>query len=156
MVSQLTLKEVLEKAIAKEIESRLLYASLSQKVGDEAAQDAFRELARQERGHQNLLERYQRGELKEGALSSGQAIDYKIAERLDQPQVSADMKLKDTFLLAAAREKTSHEFYLSLAQVHPQGEVQRLLRDLAAQELEHKQRVESLYTQVAFPQTNGG
>ena len=156
MASQLTLKEVLKKAINKEIESRLLYIALSQKVGEETAKDAFQELAQQERGHQNLLERYQRGELKEGALSSGQIIDYRIAERLDQPQVSADMKLKDIFLFAAAREKASHEFYLSLAQIHPSGEVKRLLGELAAQELEHKQRVESLYTQVAFPQTNGG
>jgi rubrerythrin len=156
MASRLTLKEVLEKAISKEIESQRLYVALSQKVDDEAAKDAFQELAQQERGHQNLLERYQRGELKEGALSSGQTIDYRIIERLDQPQVSADMKLKDTFLFAAAREKASHEFYLGLAQVHPPGEVKRLLGELAAQELEHKQRVESLYTQVAFPQTDGG
>ena len=66
------------------------------------------------------------------------------------------MKLKDVFLLAASREKASHEFYLSLAQIHPVGEVKRLVEGLAAQELEHKQRVEFLYTEVAFPQTDGG
>jgi rubrerythrin len=31
-----------------------------------------------------------------------------------------------------------------------------LLEDLAAQELEHKQKVEFLFTEVAFPQTDGG
>ncbi|GAI40314.1 unnamed protein product, partial [marine sediment metagenome] len=46
--------------------------------------------------------------------------------------------------------------YLSLAQIHPTGKVKRLIEGLAAQELEHKQRVEFLYTEVAFPQTNGG
>jgi len=66
------------------------------------------------------------------------------------------MKLKDVFLLAANREKASHEFYLSLARIHSTGEVKRLIERLAAQELEHKQRVEFLYTEVAFPQTNGG
>ena len=156
MVTQLTLKEVLEKAIQKEIESQLLYASLSEKMSDKAAKDAFQELARQEQGHQNRLEQYLRGEFKEGALSSGQAIAYKIAERLDQPEISPDMKLKDTFLLAANREMASHQFYLSLAEIHPAGEVKRLLEELAAQELEHKQRVEFLYTEVAFPQTDGG
>ncbi len=35
-------------------------------------------------------------------------------------------------------------------------EVKRLLERLASQELEHKQRVEFLYAEVAFPQTNGG
>jgi len=155
MVTQLSLKEVLEKAIQKEIESRHLYSDLSQKIRDEAAKDAFQELARQERGHQQLLEQYLRGELKGGTLSRGQVIDYKIAERLDQPEISPDMKLKDVFLLAANREKTFHEFYLSLAQIHPAGEMKRLIEGLAAQELEHKQRVEFLYTEVAFPQTDG-
>jgi rubrerythrin len=66
------------------------------------------------------------------------------------------MKLKDVFLLAANREKASHEFYLGLAQIHPDGGVKQLIEKLAAQELEHKQRVEFLYTEVAFPQTDGG
>ena len=156
MVTQLTLKEVLGKAIQKEIGSRLLYINLSQKMSDKAAKDAFQELARQEQGHQNWLGQYLRGELKEGALSSGQVIDYKIAEHFDQPEISPDMRLKDTFLLAANREKSSHEFYLGLARIHPAGEVKRLLEGLASQELAHKQRVEFLYTEVAFPQTDGG
>ncbi len=156
MVTQLTLKETLEKAIQKEVEARLLYLDLIQKVTEQAAKDAFRELARQEQGHQNLLEQYSRGELKEGTLGSGHAIDYKIAEHLDQAEISPDLKLKDAFLLAANREKASHEFYLGLAQIHPAGEVKRLLEDLAAQELKHKQRVEFLFTEVAFPQTDGG
>ena len=156
MVTQVTLKEVLGKAKQKEIESQHLYRGLSQKMTDEAAKDAFQELARQEQGHQQLLEQYLRGELKGGTLSSGQTIDYRIAEHFERPEISSDMKLKDVFLLAANHEKASHEFYLSLAQIHPTGEVKRLIEGLAAQELEHKQRVEFLYTEVAFPQTDGG
>jgi len=156
MVSQLTVRKVLEKAIQKEIESQQLYRNLSQKMTDEAAKDAFRELTRQEQGHQALLEKYLRGELKEGALKREQVLDYKIAEHLEQPEISLRMELKDVFLLAANREKASHEFYLSLAGVHPSGQVKRLLEELASQELEHKQRVEFLYTETAFPQTDGG
>jgi len=156
MATHLTLEKVLEKAIQKEIDSQRLYGNLSQQITDEAAKDAFQELARQEQGHQQLLEQYLRGELKEGTLSRGQVVDYKIAEHLDQPEISPDMKLKEVFLLAANREKTSHEFYLGLAQIHPDGGMKRLIEGLAAQELEHKQRVEFLYTEVAFPQTNGG
>ena len=156
MVSQLTVRKVLEKAIQKEIESQQLYRNLSQKMTDEAAKDAFRELTRQEQGHQALLEKYLRGELKEGALKREQVLDYKIAEHLEQPEISLRMELKDVFLLAANREKASHEFYLSLAGVHSSGQVKRLLEELASQELEHKQRVEFLYTETAFPQTDGG
>jgi rubrerythrin len=156
MATQFTLNDILGKAIQKEIGSRLLYIDLSQKMKDQVAKDAFQELAQQEQGHQNLLEQYLRGELKGGTLSRGQIVDYKIAEYIDQPEISPDMKLKDVFLLAANREKVSHEFYLGLASIHPAGEAKRLLEELALQELKHKQKVEFLYSEVAFPQTDGG
>ena len=154
--AELTLEKVLRKAIQKEIASWLLYNDLSRKASQEAARDAFSRLAQQERGHQRRLEQYLRGEITEGALSSTQAVDYKIAEHLEQPKVYPDMNLKDVFLLAANREKASHELYLGLAAIHPEGEVRKLFEELAAQELEHKQQLEFLYTEVAFPQTDGG
>ena len=83
-------------------------------------------------------------------------MDYKIAEHLAHPEISPDMQLRDVFLLAANCEMHSHELYLALAGIHPQGEVKRPLEWLASQELEHKQRVEFLYTEVAFPQTDVG
>ena len=66
------------------------------------------------------------------------------------------MKLKDVFLLAANREKAAHTFYISFAALHPEGQVRKLLEDLAVQELEHKEKVEFLFTEVASPQTDGG
>ncbi len=156
MAAQLTMGDILEKAIQKEIESQRLYTDLSQKMSDQAAKDALVKLFREEQRHQDILEQYLRGELKEGALGREQVIDYRIAEHLDQPEVTPDMKLKDVFLLAANREKASHEFYLDLAGIHPLGRVRRFLEELASQELGHKQKVEFLYTEVAFPQTDGG
>jgi rubrerythrin len=154
--TELTLENVLRRAIQKEIAAWLLYNGLSRKVSQEAARDAFSKLAQQEKGHQSLLEQYLRGEIKEGALSSAQAVDYKIAEHLEQPKIYPDMPLKDVFLLAANREKASHDLYLALAAIHPEGEVKKLLEELAVQELEHKRQLEFLYTEVAFPQTDGG
>jgi rubrerythrin len=156
MASKLTVGEVLERAIQREIESQDLYSELSRKMTDDAAKAAFRQLYQQEKGHQKRLEQYQRSELGSGMLSQGRAIDYRIAEHLDQPALLPDMKLKDVFLLAANREKAAHTFYISFAAIHPAGQVRRLLEDLATQELEHKQRVEFLFTEVAFPQTDGG
>ena len=156
MATQFTLKEILGKAIQKEIGSQLLYTDLSQRMRDQAPKDALQELARQEQEHQNLLEQYQQGKLRAGTLSGEQTVDYKIAEHLYQPEISPDLQLRDIFLLAANREMHSHDLYLALVRIHPPGEAKRLLRKLASQELEHKHRVESLYTEVAFPQTDGG
>jgi rubrerythrin len=156
MVTQLTVQAILEKAIEKEIESQQLYERLSRRVTNAAARDAFLSLRREEEGHEELLRRYLRGELGEGGLKKEQVLDYKIAEYLEQPEITLGMKLKGVFLVAANREKASHEFYLSLARAHPRGRVRSLLEQLAAQELGHKQKVEFWYNEVAFPQTDGG
>jgi len=156
MATQFTLNEVLEKAVEKEKASQLLYENLSQRMQNPVAKDAFRELAREEQEHQNLLGQYQSGQLTAGTLSKEAVIDYKIAEHFDQPEISPDMQLKDVFLLAANREMHSYDLYTSLAAIHPQGEMKSLFIQLATQELKHKYRLEFLYTEVAFPQTDGG
>lgn len=156
MVKQLTLVEVLEEAIQKEILSRFLYVGLRQRVKNQASKDAFQALADQEEMHQHFLEDYLHGKIKEGALDVDLVVDYKIADCLDQPEISPTMDLKDVFLLAANKEKASHDLYRGLAEIHPPGQVRHLLEVLANQELEHKNRIETLYTEVAFPQTDGG
>ncbi len=156
MARKLTVESVLKKAIEKEIEAQHLYQGLSQKVSETAAKDAFIQLSEEEKGHEELLRKYQHGELGTGKLRKTSLLDYRIAEYLDQPEITPDMALKDIFLLAANREKASHDFYVNLAAVHPEGEVKNLLERLATQELKHKRKVEFLYTEVAFPQTDGG
>jgi rubrerythrin len=156
MTPQLTLNEVLEGAIQKEVFSRFLYVGLRQKMKSQASKDAFKILADQEEIHQHVLEDYLHGKTKEGALSSKQDIDYKIADCLDQPEILPTMDLKDVFLLAAKKEKASHDLYHQLAEIHPEGIIKNLLNELSVQEIEHKQRIETIYTEVAFPQTDGG
>lgn len=156
MAARMTVQGILEKAIEREIEAQHLYQDLSQKMADAAAKDAFIQLSREEKGHEELLRKYLRGEIGEGGLGWDSVLDYKIADYLDQPEVTPEMALKDIFMLAAKREKASHEFYSNLAVAHPLGGVKELLEQLATQELEHKQRVEFWYTEVAFPQTDGG
>ena len=156
MANELTLEEVLKTAIAKEITAQQLYADLAKRVTNQIARETFQDIVRQERGHQLLLERYQRGELKRGVLQARQVLDYKIVENTEPTEITPDMQLKDIFLRAANREKVAHESYLALSQAHPAGEVRKLLEDLASQELNHKHRLEFLYTEVAFPQTAGG
>ena len=64
---------------------------------------------------------------------------------------------RDAFI-QLSREEQMHEDLLKkyLAGAHPSGRVRGLLENLAAQELEHKQKVEFWYNEVAFPQTDGG
>jgi rubrerythrin len=40
--------------------------------------------------------------------------------------------------------------------MHPQGDVREIFLKMANEELKHKEKVEYLYSNTAFPQTSGG
>jgi len=46
--------------------------------------------------------------------------------------------------------------YGDLSRLHPEGPVRDLLARMANEELRHKEKVEYLYANTAFPQTSGG
>lgn len=155
-MTSLTTADVLKRGIEREIESQRLYKELGTRVQLPAAEYAFSLLVRAEEEHQRILERYLSGGLADGALDIRRTIDYRVAEHLDQPEAGSNMQLPDIFLLAANREKKSHDFYTAFAALHEEGKTKQLLEKLASEELGHKQKVESMYTEVAFPQTDGG
>jgi rubrerythrin len=66
------------------------------------------------------------------------------------------MSRQDVFLIAAHRESRSHQFYTELANLHAQGDTQIMLLKMANEELKHKEKMEYLYANTAFPQTSGG
>ena len=90
------------------------------------------------------------------ALRLTDAVDYKIAEYLEEPDTSGEMKSADVYLVAAHRELQSYRFYRALADLHPDGEVREMLLRIAGEEMRHKEKVEYLYSNAAFPQTAGG
>ncbi len=151
-----TVAEALQMGIEREKESQKLYSELAAMVATPNLSYAFSLLQKQEANHQEILERYLNRGLTDGALEPRTVIDYHIAEHLAQPQPSPNMPLQDIFVLAAKREQMSNEFYTALAAVHPEGLTKKLLLRLASEELGHKQKVETMYSEVAFPQTDGG
>ena len=60
------------------------------------------------------------------------------------------------YLIAANRELNSFTFYKSLSDSYPAGDVKDLLTKMANEELKHKEKMEYLYANTAFPQTAGG
>ncbi|MDD5475273.1 MAG: hypothetical protein PHU03_02025, partial [Syntrophales bacterium] len=110
----------------------------------------------EENKHREFLVNYREGRAGVGGLRMAESIDYKIAEYLDAPDIQKNMESKDVYLVAAHRERNSYNFYRSLADTHPEGEVKEILIRIASEEMKHKEKVEYLYSNTAFPQTAGG
>jgi len=90
------------------------------------------------------------------SLKMHEIIDYKIAQYLDNPEPKENIGNKDVYLVAAQNELNLHNFYISLAEIQPYGIVKKTLIRMAAEELKHKEDMEYLYSNTAFPKTKDG
>ena len=148
--------DILEIAIKREEDAYDFYMDILSKVVDETAKDTLRFVAGEEEKHKAFLVNYRDGKFGDKALRMSDVVEYKIAEYLDEPEVDKDSKPEEVYLVAAHREARSHQFYTEMANLHAEGEPRDMLLKMANEELKHKEKMEYLYSNTAFPQTSGG
>lgn len=151
-----SLESIIAKAIKREEEAYDFYTGLLSRVSDTIALDALKFLAAEEKKHKEFLVSYRGGGYQSNSLRMTDVVDYKIAQYVDSPDIQKDLESKDVYLVAAHRELNSYNFYKELAGIQPAGEVREMLLKMANEELKHKEKVEYLYSNTAFPQTQGG
>lgn len=155
-MTEKSLTALIHTAIQREVEAYDFYMELMENVSDAATKDTILFIAREEKKHRAFLENYREGRYGSDAFRMTDVTYYKIAEHEKEPDVDAGMPKEHVFLLAAHRELRSHNFYKELAGAHPEGEAKKMLLKMANEELKHKEKMEYLYANTAFPQTSGG
>jgi rubrerythrin len=151
-----SLQTLIEIAIKNEEDARVFYLGLHDLVEDALAKETLKFLAGEELAHKEFLQGYLKGEKNFDALGMDAPIDYHIAQYAEKPDPKKNMNSSEVYLVAAHREWNSYNFYKGLAALQPEGEVREMLLSMANQELKHKEKVEYLYSNTAFPQTSGG
>jgi rubrerythrin len=151
-----TVADILDMAIGREEQAYDFYMDIYNKVADASVRDTVEFIAGEEKKHKAFLVGYRDGNYGADALRMADAVDYKIAEYLEEPEIAKDSSREDIYLVAAHREARSHRFYSELANMHADGELKTMLIKMASEELKHKEKMEYLYANTAFPQTSGG
>ena len=151
-----SVSEVIETAIRREEEAYIFYMDIHAKVEEPAARETIAFIAEEEKKHKAFLVDYRDGRFGGQSLRMSDVVAYHVAENLEEPEIARGMKPEDVFLVAAHREKRSHQFYSELAAMHNEGNVRDILLRMANEELKHKEKMEYLYANTAFPQTDGG
>jgi rubrerythrin len=151
-----SVSDILEIAIKREEEAYDFYMDIHAKVADASVKETLEFIAGEETKHKAFLVNYRDGNFGEKALRMSAVVDYKIAAYLEEPQVDENMKSEDVYLVASHREQRSYLFYTELANLHTEGELREILFKMANEELKHKEKMEYLYANTAFPQTSGG
>ncbi len=151
-----TLQSVIDLAIQREEEACDFYLNLCNIVQDKTAKDTLKYLAEEEAGHKAFLVKCKDQMSCDVVLRPDLPVDYKVAEYLKQPDIKKSMNSADVFLVAANREMNAHNFYRTLADYYPGGPEKDMLLRMASEELKHKEKMEYLYANTAFGQTEGG
>ncbi len=141
-------KQILLKAIDREVDSYALYTALADKVKDSALKGTFRELAQEETYHRKTLQEYLSGSKK--VLKFDEVKDYKLSELIESPAPSSDMKPLDGLKLAIKKEEEAMQMYEKLADASADPDQKKIFTELAKMERGHKARLEDLYTNSAF------
>lgn len=142
-------KKILELAINNEVEAYEFYINAASKSQDANLKDIFTELAEEEMKHKKTLE----GFLGNEALEMNFRVsspDYKIAETIELPKLTADMSFSDGVALAIKKEQEAKEMYEQFAEASINEDQKKIFQELATMELGHKVKLEELYTNTAY------
>jgi rubrerythrin len=143
------LEAIIKSAITQEELSHAFYKRLAGLVSHAATKDTLEYLAKEELEHKAFL---QSCFTPQGCKLVGEAQNVHLAEMLAAPEIGAELSPKEALTIAAKREEGAYRFYQALAALQPPGEIQAFLNKMAKVELNHKEKVEYLYDNAAFPE----
>jgi rubrerythrin len=143
------LEAIIKSAIAQEELSHAFYQRLAGLVSHADTKDILTFLAKEELEHKAFL---QSCFTPKGCTLAGEAQNTHLAELIKAPAITDDISPKEALVIAMKREEGSYRFYQALAELQPPGEIQDFLSKMAKVELGHKEKVEYLYDNVAFPE----
>lgn len=143
------LRTLIEQAIAQEELSHDFYRRMAELVTHQDTKDTFLYLAKEEIEHKHFLMQCL---TPQGCPLAGHPQDTKLAEYMQAPRITPEMTPKEALLVAMKREEAAYHFYQHLASLQPPGEAKAFLKKMAQVELGHKEKVEYLYDNVAFPE----
>ena len=146
------IQDILRTAVQREIDAHTLYSTTAEKTQAPHAKEILQELAAQELGHRKRLESLLAGNAFRVVTRSQQkqVQDLKITDYLVEVPLTPDSDFQDILIVAGKREKGSHDLYAALSKVSEDADTAKLFDFLSAEELAHKNRIESLYEEIVY------
>ena len=149
MGETVSVEEILEFAIAREIEANQFYMTLAKQAENPAMRKVFEDFAEEELEHKAKLELEA---MKEGIVMVPveKLSDFKITDYMSNVELSTDMDYKDVLILAMNKEKRSLRLYVDLAAIVEDANSRETLLSLAVEEAQHHARFEIEYDEIVL------
>ncbi len=143
-------QDILKAAIQNEIEANLFYRQVAEKVDNDHLKQMFLTFAEEERKHRQILEGLRDDETV--AMDFARVPDFHVAETVDEPSLSVEMKPADAIALAMKKEEAAMKHYTALADASTDPGQQKIFLQLAAMERQHKAKMESAFVDIGYPE----
>jgi rubrerythrin len=139
--------ELLELAVAREIQAAEFLSTLAERVRTPAAAALLEQLAQEELEHKARLELEL---MKEGLVAKtvGKLIDAGRPDYADALEIGPDSDFREVLALAIAKERYSFRFYVDLAAVVLEEDLHEVLLALAEEEARHLVKLERQYDKL--------
>lgn len=144
-----SIDEILEFAIAREVEANRFYTDLAGRVENPAMRELILEFAEEELEHKAKLELEV---MKEGSVvrEVEKTADFRTADYMVDAELRPDMDYRDLLILAMEKEKRSLRLYVDLAAIIEDEDSREVLLSLAEEEAKHKAQFEIEYDEMAL------
>ena len=145
------IQKLFDFAIQQEIDAFNFYAAAAAKVSNPGVKQIFEDLAREEKGHENLLRHYRIDQTLADKFTALK-VDYMIAESQEMPALSLSMKPAEAIALAMKREQLAAELYKSLSVSAVLESEKQAFQSLMTMELNHKHKLENAFVDIGYPE----
>ncbi|MFV1975464.1 MAG: ferritin family protein [Candidatus Scalindua sp.] len=144
------LKEIMDMAIQFETDASEFYSTAAGIAKDPSAKTMLKEFAGIELKHKEKLENFDLSEVAHEHHTIPQTHDLHVSDYLMDKEVTPDSTSQDIMVHAMKREQKAYEFYARMLKVVTSDDVRNLFEELAAEEVEHKAKIETEYDDVVY------
>lgn len=151
-MSEQNWKSIIEAAVKVEDQSIALYSMALENAKYPSSKVFLKELVEEERHHKKKLESIMKDKSKISLLGSGgnKVQDLKIVDMLEDTPLSDEADYEAILVYAAKREKSTYEYYKTLALGLRGIDIGELFAKLAQEELRHKNKLEREYDECVL------
>ena len=143
-----TIHDILDYAMARELQSHRFYMDLAKLATRDEVRDLIRRLAADELQHRIHLQAIKAGEV---TFATDEEVgSLAIEETLAEVSPQADMSYAELLVIAMKKEKAAFRLYTKMASIAPSQALRDVLHKIAQEEAEHKLFLEVEYDLATF------
>ncbi len=144
------LKEILDMAIQIKTDAYEFYSTAANTAKDPSAKELLKGFANIELKHREKFKNFDLNEVEKEHHTIKATHDFHLEQYLLDKEITPDSTVQDIMVHVMKREQKIYAFYDNMLKFFTSIPVRNLIEELAAEELEHKVRIETEYDDIFY------